>query len=271
MLKTRVTTGAGICVGTILVLLFSGVPWVLKMVVAGLSLQAIFEMYRVTGAKEKQVFYYLSCLIAAVLCFVDIPHYKIVIGILFIAAMITFAVLMANVGLMDAIGPVLSAFMAAFIVFFYKTMSNIRSLDHGLYMLGLAILVCNVCDIAAYFVGRGCGKHKIAPVISPNKTVEGSVGGIIWTVAVFTLAAFILDKTGVLSVCYGKLLVYLIFASVIAQYGDLSLSAVKRIAGVKDYGKLLPGHGGILDRFDSLLFVLPYTYLFITAAGSIVY
>lgn len=141
-------------------------------------------------------------------------------------------------------------------------MSYIRSGKFGFYILALSLLICNVDDIAAYFVGRSCGKHKLAPVISPNKTVEGSIGGVACSVAFFLLLGFILDKAGVFSVYYGKLAIYLILASLIGQFGDLAMSSVKRIMGIKDYGTLLPGHGGILDRFDSLLFVLPFTYLF---------
>lgn len=243
----------------------------MKAVIAGLSLSAIFELYRASGAMKDQRFYYLSCSVAAILCFIDIPHYEIIIGILFAAALLIFAGLMTKVGEISSVNTWLSAVIVLFIVCFYKTMSDIRLFDHGIYMLGLTVLVCNVCDIAAYFVGRGCGKHKLAKTVSPNKTVEGSIGGIVLTVAVVTFVAFILHKTNVLSVCFRKLIVYLISASIIAQYGDLSLSVVKRISGVKDFGKLLPGHGGILDRFDSLLFVLPYTYLFLIVAGRIVY
>ena len=148
-------------------------------------------------------------------------------------------------------------------------MTNIRSEEFGLYTLALAIFVCIVDDIAAYFAGKVCGKHKLAPIISPNKTVEGSIGGIVCSVAFFLLLGFILDKTGVVSVYYSKLILYLIPASIVGQFGDLSLSTIKRITKIKDYGTLLPGHGGILDRFDSLLFVLPFTYIFCCMAGPI--
>lgn len=269
MLKTRVITGAGICAAICLVLLFSHVPWFLNLVITCLSLQAIFELYRATGAKEKRAFYGISCLIAAVLCWISVPYYNIVTAVLFAAAVVLFVCLMTQIERMRSINTIVAGLLACLIVCFYKTMSCLRSGEKGFYALALAILICSVTDTAAYFVGKGCGKHKLAPVISPNKTVEGSIGGVICSAAVFLLTALILDKTGLVSVCYGRLAVYLIFASVIAQFGDLALSSVKRITGVKDYGTLFPGHGGVLDRFDSLLFVLPFTYLFCSFAGPI--
>jgi len=140
-----------------------------------------------------------------------------------------------------------------------------------MYLLGITILVSVITDIAAYFVGKVCGKHKLAPIISPKKTVEGSIGGTVFAVAILTFMAFILNVTRILQVNYGILIIYLVLASIVGQFGDLAMSSIKRIAGIKDYGNLLPGHGGILDRFDSHLFVLPFTYLFCLCAGPILF
>ena len=269
MLKLRVITGTVLFIISCLVLLLSGVPWFLNTVIACLCLQAIMELYRATGAKNNMVFFELSCIIAVVFSYISVPHYETAITILFILAIALFVYIMLNIKQITSIHPVVSAMIACFVVCFYKTMSYIRSEIFGLYTLALTIFVCNVDDIAAYFVGKGCGKHKLAPTISPNKTVEGSIGGIVCSVAFFLLLGFILDKTGVVSVYYSKLILYLIPASIVGQFGDLSLSTIKRITKIKDYGTLLPGHGGILDRFDSLLFVLPFTYLFCCIAGPI--
>lgn len=185
MLKERVITGAGICIAICILLLFSGIPLFLSTVIACLCLQAIFELYRATGAKNNRVFYGITCLLAAVVSYISILHYEIVIAILFILAAALFIYLMLNIKQIKSIHPAVSALIACFIVCFYKTMSYIRSEELGFYTLALSILVCNVDDIAAYFVGKGCGKHKSAPVISPNKTVEGSIGGVACSVAFF--------------------------------------------------------------------------------------
>ncbi|MGM9597074.1 MAG: phosphatidate cytidylyltransferase [Eubacteriales bacterium] len=269
MLRSRVITGAFIFIATCLVLVFSHIPWFLNTVIALLCLQAIYELYRATGVIKNRALYASSCIIAALLSYVSIPHYEAAAAVIFIIAVAFFIYIMLNIGKMRSVSPVLSALIACFIVCFYKTMSGIRGVERGAYTLALALFVCNVGDVAAYFVGKRFGKHKLAPVISPHKTVEGSVGGIVCTVILFLCAALLLDKTGVVSVHYARLAVYLAVASVVGQFGDLSMSAVKRIVGIKDYGALLPGHGGMLDRFDSLLFVLPFTYLFCLAAGPV--
>ena len=124
-----------------------------------------------------------------------------------------------------------------------------------------AVLSGCVTDIFAYLTGKSLGRHKLCPVISPNKTVEGSIGGIVGTVAVLLSLGFTLEKANVMQVNLSALTIYALLSSIIGQFGDLSMSAVKRCLGVKDYGTLFPGHGGILDRFDSLLFIAPFTCL----------
>lgn len=269
MLKTRIITGALLCIAGFLILLLSHIPWFLGAVIACFCAQSIFELYRATGTKKNKALYYVSVIAAVLFAFVDIPQYDWIVCVASVAAVVLFSYLMRQVGRMSSISQTLSVLIAAIMVCFYKTMANIREGEQGLYMLAIAILVCIITDIAAYCVGKGIGRHSLAPTVSPQKTIEGSVGGILFAVAGGVLIACILESAGLVSVCYGKLALYLLFASVIGQFGDLSLSSVKRICGVKDYGALLPGHGGLLDRFDSLLFVLPFTYLFTLCAGPV--
>lgn len=270
MLKTRIITGAGITVVLALVMLFSHIPWVLSLTVAALSVQAIYEFYRATKLKDNKVAYYISCSVAVLLSAVTIPYFEYIVVLFFIAAISLFAYLMLNIRTLKEVKAWLCVCITAMIVVFFKCMSGVRAMDGGIYLLGMTILVTVITDIAAYFVGRGCGKHKLAPVISPKKTIEGSIGGMVYAVAILVLVAFILNITNVLQVNYTALIIYLILVSIVGQFGDLALSSVKRIVGIKDYGNFLPGHGGILDRFDSLLFVLPFTYLFFNLVGNII-
>lgn len=136
--------------------------------------------------------------------------------------------------------------------FMYET----RIGDNGL-ILTLAILLATwSTDTAAYFVGRAIGRRKLWPTISPNKTIEGSLGGVVAALLVVALLSIL---SGQLSLSYALLLALAV--SISGQMGDLVESAVKRTLGVKDSGHILPGHGGFLDRFDSLLFVFPVLYL----------
>ena len=123
----------------------------------------------------------------------------------------------------------------------------------GALYLGLVFTAAWVTDVFAYFTGYFFGKHKLIPEISPKKTVEGSIGGIVFATAAFLLFGLIVDLTGAYTVNYISLLISGIILSVISQIGDLIASLVKREHGIKDYGFIFPGHGGVLDRFDSVI------------------
>lgn len=122
------------------------------------------------------------------------------------------------------------------------------------------------CDTFAYFTGMFFGKHKLIPSVSPKKTIEGSVGGTLITATIFPLYGFL---TG-FSDNYFGLFILGVVASVTAQVGDLAMSVVKRNYMIKDFGNILPGHGGIMDRFDSAILVAPMLYIIIVKAGLIV-
>ncbi len=129
--------------------------------------------------------------------------------------------------------------------------------DRGAWLM-LFVAVCVwATDTFAYFVGRGCGKHKLSPIISPAKTIEGAIGGLIGAVVVGVLFGLWIHLPIFRAVGVG------LIAGVVGQIGDLFESALKRELGIKDFGTVMPGHGGALDRFDSLLFVAPFAYLFL--------
>ncbi|GIP52271.1 MULTISPECIES: phosphatidate cytidylyltransferase [Paenibacillus] len=128
---------------------------------------------------------------------------------------------------------------------------------HGLFWTFLMLASIWSSDAGAYFVGRRFGKNKLWPAISPNKTVEGAIGGIICAVIVAVI--FALASGGLLTI--GRALILGVSAAVVGQMGDLIQSAYKRVYGIKDSGNLLPGHGGILDRCDSWIAVFPFVHI----------
>ncbi len=128
----------------------------------------------------------------------------------------------------------------------------------GIITLSLPILATFATDIGAFFVGRSLGRHKLAPTVSPNKTIEGSIGGI--AAAFLVLLAYIWLLAEAFPFDHLQMLVFALLISITAQLGDLTESMIKRYCGVKDSSNLLPGHGGILDRLDSLIFTIPLTY-----------
>jgi phosphatidate cytidylyltransferase len=138
-----------------------------------------------------------------------------------------------------------------------------RQLENGIYLVWMIFISSWISDTCAYAVGVMIGKHKLAPVLSPKKSIEGSVGGILGVVIVGGIFGAYLDNvlglkdfTIILAIVGGV-------GSVISQVGDLAASAIKRNHDIKDYGKLIPGHGGIMDRFDSVIFTAPITYFLI--------
>lgn len=143
------------------------------------------------------------------------------------------------------------------LTFAFACLSNVINLENGLYYLLMLLNFSSICDMGAYFVGVTMGKHKLCPEISPKKTVEGAIGGIVSSL-VFTVI-FVLS--------FGmteKLVTSLIFTiplCIVGMLGDLFASSIKRSVGLKDYGALIPGHGGVLDRVDSILLISPVLYL----------
>ncbi len=129
----------------------------------------------------------------------------------------------------------------------------IRDMPQGNVFYPLVFVAAWGTDIFAYFIGMLFGKHKLIPDVSPKKTVEGAVGGILGTTALFAVYGILFLHLETIQ--YIVLIAFAPFVSVIAQVGDLLMSLIKRNYGIKDYGKLLPGHGGVLDRFDSIIAV----------------
>jgi phosphatidate cytidylyltransferase len=132
----------------------------------------------------------------------------------------------------------------------------------GSSLVALPLVLTWATDIGAFFVGRAIGGRKLIPAVSPGKTVSGAVGGLVVTIIVCWLyARYVLPSVAQLGLSPAGAVVFAIVVSVAAQIGDLAESLLKREAGVKDSSHLIPGHGGVLDRLDSLLFVLPVAYL----------
>ena len=147
-------------------------------------------------------------------------------------------------------------YVAVMLSYIYQT----RILPGGVFTVWLVFVCSWGCDTCAYCVGMLIGKHKMAPVLSPKKSVEGGIGGILGAALIGVLYALAINHWGGAE---ASVLTYAIIGAAggaISQIGDLAASAIKRYHNIKDYGKLIPGHGGILDRFDSVIFTAPIIY-----------
>ncbi len=138
---------------------------------------------------------------------------------------------------------------------------------HRAWLL-LPFILSFACDTFAFFTGLTLGKHKLAPKVSPKKTIEGSIGGLLGNVVCGLLFAYVMDRWFGSSIAAVPMVVLSLLCGVVAQIGDLSFSLIKREFGIKDYGRLFLEHGGVLDRFDSVLFVAPTVEIILTLFPS---
>jgi len=138
-----------------------------------------------------------------------------------------------------------------------SSLTRIFSPDGGRYVVLIPFVVAFLSDSGAYFIGCRFGRHKLAPIVSPNKSVEGLFGGIAFATLGMVAYVFIMQVVFDCQVNYFYALIYGVLGSLAGTFGDLCFSVIKRQTGIKDYGNLIPGHGGILDRFDSMITVGP--------------
>ena len=179
-------------------------------------------------------------------------------GILIFAALLYMELLLSKGKL--SYTKVAVTFMAGIVVpFLFSAIVRIYAAEKGIYLVFIPFILAMVSDTGAYFAGRFFGKHKLAPVVSPNKTIEGVIGGVLMTVLGMVVYCLIMQFGFKLQVNYFYAVIYGIVGALAGVFGDLSFSAIKRQTGIKDYGNLIPGHGGILDRFDSTTVVAPLT------------
>jgi len=147
-----------------------------------------------------------------------------------------------------------------YISFFLMFIVLIRGMEHGKILMGYALIISWSTDIFAYLIGRKWGKHKFSK-ISPKKSVEGSIAGIICATVTSVIYTFIISKYWQIQNQYIMVIILTFVLSIISQLGDFVASSIKRFVDIKDFSELLPGHGGMLDRIDSLIFILPFFYL----------
>lgn len=156
-----------------------------------------------------------------------------------------------------------SIFAFIYIGVFFSFIFLVNNKIYGNFLVWLIFISSWLCDTTAYYVGRYLGKNKLCPKVSPKKTIEGSVGGLLGSTLACGIFGYISIRAGVNIPLYHFLIIGFL-CGVFCQFGDLAASSIKRHVDVKDYSNLIPGHGGILDRFDSILFASVVVYYYIT-------
>lgn len=269
MLK-RTITGAFIVVIMGVVLCFSYIPEIMTGTCIVLSAFSVYEICRASGRVNNEAYLTVSLLLAVGLSSWEMPSYLQVLQVVYIAAIIGFVILMLRQKRCSLKNPLKVLLLNLSVLLLLKSLPTLRAMDNGLYYLGGAMILCAVTDVAAYLIGRSLGKHKLIPSVSPNKTVEGAVGGIVFAVLIMLLLGIGMEHRQLIQINYSRLVIYSVVASVVGQFGDLCMSSVKRVCGIKDFGSIFPGHGGMLDRFDSQLMVVPFTLLYCNLTGGFI-
>lgn len=155
----------------------------------------------------------------------------------------------------------LIAVMTVYVSFGISSLTLLRDMQNGMILLFLWFFLPWICDGMAYFAGRAFGRHKLIPAVSPKKTVEGAIGGVVGTLVLMMVFALVMQFGFGYTPNYPVLLLVSLICCPISMCGDLIASLIKREYGIKDYGNLLPGHGGVMDRFDSCISTGPFIYI----------
>ncbi len=259
MLK-RTLTGLAIVAVVYTVVFSTCVSWLLPVGTAILAAASVYELYAAAGERRKTVLTVSMALSVGVIL-LPVAHYDWLLTVLLPVATVVFGLWMSR--LETGKGKTKRIYIvAATVVLLLKAIPELRGQPFGIWELAGAITLCFVTDVAAYLVGSTLGKHSLARKVSPHKTIEGSVAGLLGAAGFMFAYGALLHAGGICTSDWQELLLYAIMASMIAQFGDLAMSCVKRSYGVKDFGRILPGHGGILDRFDSHIFCIAFTVLF---------
>ncbi len=262
-MKTRVITGAVLVAIAVPVLIFSKYI-VYPLLISVLSFFAMLELISCLGLRDKYFIaapaYVFSAAMPTVVYLLGWENFgtslKIYALSLFLILFFYFGTAVAARGELKfpAVSEVFA--LTAYVSAGFSAMSLVRYVPNGAYYIALVFFASWICDTFAYLFGSKFGKHRLIPEISPKKSVEGAIAGVVFSVLFFLLYGLVIDlvKDGI-TVNYLSLALSGLLLSVISQFGDLIASLIKRERGIKDYGKIFPGHGGVMDRFDSILAV----------------
>ncbi len=267
-MKTRVISAIVGIILLVIVLSFFQTP-VLNIAIMALALMAMYEFLTATKISRNKLLSAAAFLVAACFPFVPMQKEMNLLPLFLLPYIAILFLILLKSHQNTRVEDIALVFMMS-IGIPLSLSSAVYLRDNNGYTLGLYYLLLALCcawfsDTGAYFVGCKFGKHKLCPLVSPKKTVEGLVGGLATCIVLNLLTAWIFVKVSTvlgaaMQVNYLRLLLISPFASLISVLGDLSFSLIKRQFGIKDFGNIMPGHGGVLDRFDSVLFTLPFVY-----------
>lgn len=266
---TRIIVGVLLAPAFLAVLVAAPVP-VVTVMIAGIAAVGSYELLRATGAASGRKSIYAATAAAAALvpvCYWQgIESWGVLAVTVALVCTLFFTAILAygREGAVSAEAILFCLFGGVLIPVFLSALIGLRMMEKGSYLVMLPVVSAFLTDIGAYFVGMFFGRHRGVTKVSPNKSLEGFGGGLVSGVVFMLLYALVLQKAFQLEVRVLNMAVYGLLGSLVTMLGDLSYSLIKRQFGIKDYGTLLPGHGGMLDRFDSLSFAAPAMWVLVS-------
>ncbi len=252
---------AVIAIPVLVVLIFFAPVWALGIVVGGIAAVSAWEFLRCTSRDAGPRISAYAAVAGFSYPFLSVFYnsarvFEIAVFCLFVAVMVELMLSFRREKTMQLDTVALTLVAGGVFPLLLTGIIHLAVRRNGAVYALLPFVACFSSDSGAYFAGVFLGRHKLAPRISPNKTIEGSAGGFLLAIGLMLVYGLILQAAG-FQVNYTVMGVYGFLGALAGQAGDLGFSAIKRLCGVKDYGKLIPGHGGMLDRFDSMIWTAP--------------
>ncbi|MBR2884910.1 MAG: phosphatidate cytidylyltransferase [Clostridia bacterium] len=250
----------------LLILVVFSNQYVFDVAVVLISAMGIFEVITALGLSEYKIMTSISVLMPLAFMLISYFAWEYAFAAVFLFVAAYLLVMLFDHKRYSFTTAAMFMMISLMVTFAFIHVSLTRHLANGILNVFVIFIGSWITDTCAYFTGFAIGKHKLAPSVSPKKTIEGSIGGIVGVTVI--LAAYtaimgnIMDSITVnvtSAICVG------LICGVISQFGDLCASVIKRENNIKDFGKIMPGHGGVMDRFDSFIFVAPVVYYFLNS------
>lgn len=274
-MKQRIIFGAIGAVIAIAAFLYASEA-VVALAATVLIFMAMYEFFKTLGflnIKKSLVvisYIYSACLISACVYFKTMTneYLPFIIGVSIICMFALMVLRHKDI----LFGDVATAFTGTtYLTLFLMCIYLIRTMPYGKMYIWLPFILAWLTDTFAYFVGVFFGKHKLIPSVSPKKTIEGSVGGIFGAIITVVIYLFVCSSLTGFEPRYFSGIILSLICSVASQFGDLAASCIKRENNAKDFGSIMPGHGGVMDRFDSVIYISPLVYWFLLSYGIFVH
>lgn len=245
------------------VIMIFGNKYVIDISISIIAIMCLHEFYKVFRGKAKPI-EWVGYIAAGAIALVHIIPSNLILPIVAAIIPISIMVLFTREILSDMklniIDVAITFFGICYIVLFLMFAPIIReNISNGKILIWFVFFIAWGTDIFAYLIGSRFGKHKFTDV-SPNKSIEGCIGGIVGAILMVLVYTIVCNQIFGMNISYLYAIFITILLSVISQIGDLAASSIKRYCGIKDYSNLIPGHGGMLDRIDSVIFILPFAY-----------